>query len=481
MSYGIVEYFGQDEEGNSCGYCKGTNTSKSHGMWAHSLTCQDYEDLMNRGWRRSGKYVYKPTMNETCCPQYTIRCDVTGFKLSKSQKKVLKKMTKYLLHNGQQSNTNKNDNKEASASHDDVKMTSFSEEVPDQPVENMKVPSDVKVISDAANFENIKGGKPCRKAKEIRLERKKKKLQEKANECGTTVDALLLEEKKKNKKCNEKLLANYIEDVPQEAKHTLKVKIVRSCPESREFKATFKEEFELYKKYQIVIHQDKADEVTEDQFRRFLVTGPLQDEKYESHNGEIPKTGLGAFHQQYYIDDHMVAVGVLDILPSCVSSKYFFYDPEYNFLSLGTYSSLREIYFVQTLQKEVEDLKYYYIGYYIDSCPKMRYKSQYTPSFLLCPETYTWHPVEQCIKKLVNNKYCRFEADKKITAEEADVNETLLLFHNKVMPFKIYFALLVEDEKDDQLKEIAEYTHLAGDCSQSLLLYRKTDIQSKLA
>ena len=37
----------------------------------------------------------------------------------------------------------------------------------------------------------------------------------------------------------------------------------------------------------------------------------------------------------------LIAVGVLDILPNCVSSKYFFYDPEYSFLSLGTYSALR--------------------------------------------------------------------------------------------------------------------------------------------
>lgn len=35
-------------------------------------------------------------MNKTCCPQYTIKCDVMGFKPSKSQKKVLKKVNKYL-------------------------------------------------------------------------------------------------------------------------------------------------------------------------------------------------------------------------------------------------------------------------------------------------------------------------------------------------------------------------------------------------
>lgn len=42
-------------------------------MWAERLTCEDYQNLIDRGWRRSGKYVYKPKMDETCCPQYTIR------------------------------------------------------------------------------------------------------------------------------------------------------------------------------------------------------------------------------------------------------------------------------------------------------------------------------------------------------------------------------------------------------------------------
>ena len=45
--------------------------------------------------------------------------------------------------------------------------------------------------------------------------------------------------------------------------------------------------------------------------------------------------------QQYYIDGKMIAVGVIDLVPSCWSSVYFFYDPDYSFLSLGTYAALR--------------------------------------------------------------------------------------------------------------------------------------------
>ena len=45
---------------------------------------------------RSGKYVYKPTMDKTCCPQYVIRCPVDQFRPTKSHKKVMKRNNKYL-------------------------------------------------------------------------------------------------------------------------------------------------------------------------------------------------------------------------------------------------------------------------------------------------------------------------------------------------------------------------------------------------
>lgn len=57
--------------------------------------------------------------------------------------------------------------------------------------------------------------------------------------------------------------------------------------------------------------------------------------------GNGPEQGYGSFHHQYWLDDRLIAVGVLDILPHCVSSVYLYYDPEYSFLSLGTYASLR--------------------------------------------------------------------------------------------------------------------------------------------
>jgi arginine-tRNA-protein transferase len=54
------------------------------------------------------------------------------------------------------------------------------------------------------------------------------------------------------------------------------------------------------------------------------------------------------------------------------------------------------------------DMKYYYMGFYIHTCAKMRYKAKFRPSYLLCPLRYTWHAVERCIQKLDNEKYSIF-------------------------------------------------------------------------
>lgn len=64
---------------STCGYCSspGTRSSKkssvNFGLWGHSLTPITYELLLDKGWRRSGSYLYKPDNQNTCCPHLTIR------------------------------------------------------------------------------------------------------------------------------------------------------------------------------------------------------------------------------------------------------------------------------------------------------------------------------------------------------------------------------------------------------------------------
>ena len=52
-------------------------------------------DLLDRGWRRSGSFLYKPEMEKTCCPSYTIRLKAGDFVPSKEQLRVSRRLQRY--------------------------------------------------------------------------------------------------------------------------------------------------------------------------------------------------------------------------------------------------------------------------------------------------------------------------------------------------------------------------------------------------
>ncbi|CAL8367357.1 unnamed protein product [Gadus morhua 'NCC'] len=457
LSYTIVEYFGGDD-GYRCGYCKNEKGNFSHGMWSHTMTVQDYQDLIDRGWRRSGKYVYKPTMKKTCCPQYTIRCHALNFQPAKSHKKTLKKMSKFLSKG-----------ELPAGGPDEEPMDSLCEEAglkrtakacPIQ-VEVAAVPEPqpegvVAASAPAAPEKSGQGGPPtvqdgpptvqdaglpssthkpgkgadparppCRKAKDLRKERRLQKEQIKRAVGGdsgaspATPTTPTPTEAPPGHAPQPKPLEAFIhESLPDTALHRLEVRLVAVSFDDPTFAATFEQSAALYARYQTAVHGDAASECDESEFRRFLCDSPLEAESPP----DGPEMGYGSFHQQYWLGDRMVAVGVVDILPTCVSSVYLYYHPEFASLSLGSYSALREIAFTRQLQKQSPKLAYYYLGFYIHSCPKMRYKGKYLPADLLCPETFFWVPIERCTARLENARYVRFNQDPDAVRSEAEVN-----------------------------------------------------------
>jgi arginine-tRNA-protein transferase len=129
-------------------------------------------------------------------------------------------------------------------------------------------------------------------------------------------------------------------------------------------------------------------------FYMFLVENPFSSERISPRNRK-----LGTYHQHYRIAGLLVAVGVVDILPEGLSSVYLFYNPSFahDLVPLGKYAILREI---DWIREQEPSLPYYYLGYYIESCPKMRYKGDYHPSQLLCPVRYRWVDAEQAKKTI---------------------------------------------------------------------------------
>lgn len=131
-------------------------------------------------------------------------------------------------------------------------------------------------------------------------------------------------------------------------------------------------------------------------FYQFLVEAPFPLDETTTTVKEPRK--CGNYHQHYKIGDFLIAVGVVDILPTGLSSVYLFYDPSFShqLVALGKYAILKE---VEYTHKELQ-CPYYYLGYYIESCQKMRYKGEYKPSQLLCPKYYKWVDADLALKKL---------------------------------------------------------------------------------
>jgi len=163
------------------------------------------------------------------------------------------------------------------------------------------------------------------------------------------------------------------------------------------------EKFQLYKRYQVAVHMDEPSSLSPRGFKRFLVDSPLVDTRtIDSVDVSVSTTDssqrqltYGTHHQLYRLNGKLIAMGVLDILPTGVSSVYAIYDNDYRHLVLGKYTAIKEIEFCKQHR-----LPYYYMGFYIHSCEKMRYKSEYMPSDLLCPTTLQWFPYNQCVPLL---------------------------------------------------------------------------------
>ncbi|KAK0155227.1 Arginyl-tRNA--protein transferase 1 [Merluccius polli] len=504
-SYTIVEYFGGDD-GYRCGYCKNEKGNFSHGQ--------------------SGKYVYKPTMMKTCCPQHPIRCHALNFQPAKSHKKILKKMSKF-LSKGELPKGGGDDEpmdslceetglrRSAKACHSQVEVAAVpetKEEVVACPPADSETsgqddpPTVQDVVSPAATPKPGMGADParppCRKAKDLRKERRLRKEQMKCNageDAGSaatppTPAALGLAHQPKP------LEAFIHESLPDGALHCLEVRLVRSSPPCPQFKASFDASYQVYKLYQMAIHKDPPDKPSESQVRLVPVsfedpqfvasfeqsvalyaryqTAVHGDAAHECDESEAespsdgPEMGYGSFHQQYWLGGRMVAVGVVDILPTCVSSVYLYYHPEFASLSLGSYSALREIAFTRQLQKQSPKLAYYYLGFYIHSCPKMRYKGQYLPSDLLCPETFAWVPIERCIARLENARYARFNQDPDAGDARTlkDVTRAMVLYKRTVMPYGAYCR---KRKGPCDREQVEQYATLLGQTSaESILLYR---------
>ncbi|KAF2199597.1 arginine-tRNA-protein transferase 1 [Delitschia confertaspora ATCC 74209] len=172
------------------------------------------------------------------------------------------------------------------------------------------------------------------------------------------------------------------------------------------------EKYELFANYQKHVHHEKPSNISQEGFRRFLCASPLI-RTTTMVNGKQQR--LGSYHQCYRLDGRLIAMGVVDLLPHCVSGVYFIYHSDFEKWSFGKLSALREA----ALALE-GDYQYYYMGYYIHNCVKMRYKGDYKPQYVLDPETYEWNLLDgELRERLDSEPYVSLGRERKSKRESA--------------------------------------------------------------
>jgi arginine-tRNA-protein transferase len=116
--------------------------------------------------------------------------------------------------------------------------------------------------------------------------------------------------------------------------------------------------FELYSRYMNARHRGGSmDKPTQSQYREFLSCSWAETVFYE-----------------FRLKQRLVAVAVSDRLDDSLSAVYTFFDPALPGRSLGIYAILWQIEEAKRLDRE-----WLYLGYWIESSPKMRYKNAFRP------------------------------------------------------------------------------------------------------
>ncbi|NMP32392.1 arginyltransferase [Thalassotalea sp. M1531] len=118
------------------------------------------------------------------------------------------------------------------------------------------------------------------------------------------------------------------------------------------------EYYQLFEQYINTLHADGAMfPASKEQFNNFLFTRICDQVFIEIYN-----------------EDKLISVAVTDDIPNALSAVYTFYHPDYRANGIGVFSILKQIEYAQTLNKE-----FLYLGYQIDDCQKMNYKSKFLP------------------------------------------------------------------------------------------------------
>jgi len=118
---------------------------------------------------------------------------------------------------------------------------------------------------------------------------------------------------------------------------------------------------ELYNRYQAFMHAERGWDLqshTVHSYFEAFGAGPTQ---------------IG-WEWRYFDGDRLVGVSLMDTAPGAISLVYFFYDPAWRPHSPGRFSILNQLIFARE-----QGIPYAYLGYWVEACGSLSYKSRFRP------------------------------------------------------------------------------------------------------
>lgn len=106
---------------------------------------------------------------------------------------------------------------------------------------------------------------------------------------------------------------------------------------------------------------------------RAVDDGPMDAAGYDAW---LVNSCVETIEMCYYLENRLIAVGIVDLGALSASSVYFYFDPapEVARLSPGVFSVLQEIELCRRSGR-----RWLYLGLWVRDCPQLAYKAQYYP------------------------------------------------------------------------------------------------------
>lgn len=412
-------------EWSKCAYCDNPTGDRYDYFYCASMSFDLLEDLMEHGWWRTGQVIFKPRFKEVCCPGYAMRMQAATFVPSKSHRRTIRRWTTFLT-SGDPRWEQRQEYLSLAIKHtveaeiESLMRAAVASTCGSTGIEGL-VHSDTGggAGEGSGTALNTSGEKPlarqrktvtpgkgadpnkppCKKAKQLRAERRRQKLALSGADAGSGQRSPTIAPPKKTLK---ELLSSHKPNACQKSVHTLQVELLSCNPRDPRLNQTLHKAYQIYDKFQRVVHPGKV---------RFSSVSEFEWGFFNSPVRTPPGQLLGTYHMHYYLDGELLMISILDILPTYVVSIYFIYDPDIRFMTPGIYTCLCELELVQDLQQQYSNLTYYALGYYNHFSPKVSYKRQFGPQELLCNETDTFVPLSTSIPKFAIKPYIRLAGE----------------------------------------------------------------------